>query len=63
MQHPPTATSWATLPTEMKFSIVELLHVDDVRAFARVNKEAYSLAVPAMWRVSAPSHQPIALPY
>ena len=26
MQHPPTATSWATLPTEMKFSIVELLH-------------------------------------
>lgn len=60
---PATATSWASLPTEMKFAIVELLQVHDVRAFARVDKDAYSLAVPAMWRVRPLSQHPVHLPY
>lgn len=45
------ALPWNSLPTEMKFSVVEHLHDEDIRAFAKVNKEAYSLAVPALWRV------------
>ncbi|KAI0694911.1 hypothetical protein BC835DRAFT_1415202 [Cytidiella melzeri] len=42
---------WHALPTEMKFSVVEHLDAKDIRAFANVNKEAYQLAVPALWRV------------
>lgn len=44
---------WHALPTEMKFSVVEHLQHEDIRAFAKVNKEAYSLAIPALWRVSS----------
>lgn len=43
---------WDALPTEMKFSVVEHLEPIDLNAFAKVNKEAYTLAVPAMWRVN-----------
>jgi hypothetical protein len=46
---------WSVLPTEMKFSIVELLDPADVESFSKVNKEAYALAVPALWRASARS--------
>ncbi|PSR75927.1 hypothetical protein PHLCEN_2v8841 [Hermanssonia centrifuga] len=42
---------WNTLPTEMKFSVVDHLESADLRAFAKVNKEAYTIAVPAMWRI------------
>ncbi len=42
---------WNSLPTEMKFSVVDHLESADLRAFAKVNKEAYTIAVPAMWRV------------
>ena len=47
------ALPWNALPTEMKFSVVEHLQDEDIRSFAKVNKEAYSLAVPALWRVSS----------
>ena len=43
---------WSHLPTEMKLAVVELLDSADVTAFSKVDKEAYSLAVPALWRVS-----------
>lgn len=42
---------WHSLPTEMKLSVVAHLDTDDVRSFAKVNKEAYTLAVPSLWRV------------
>ena len=43
--------SWDALPTEMKYSVVAHLECDDVRNFAKVNKEAYTIAVPALWKV------------
>ncbi|GJE85769.1 hypothetical protein PsYK624_018480 [Phanerochaete sordida] len=43
--------SWDQLPVEVKFGIVELLDAQDVQAFSRVSKQAYTLAVPALWRV------------
>jgi len=42
---------WNSLPTEMKLSVVEHLSLEDVRLFATVNRESYSLSIPAMWRV------------
>lgn len=48
-----SAVPWDLLPTEMKFSVVELLDPADVQAFSKVNMQAYTLAVPALWRVSA----------
>jgi len=41
---------WNVLPIEMKLSVVDLLDLNDVRSFSKVNREAYSLSVPAMWR-------------
>ncbi|EKM61198.1 uncharacterized protein PHACADRAFT_247651 [Phanerochaete carnosa HHB-10118-sp] len=50
--HAQAACSWDHLPVEIKFSIVELLDTPhDVKAFSRVSKQAYTLAVPALWRV------------
>ncbi|OCH95766.1 hypothetical protein OBBRIDRAFT_767021 [Obba rivulosa] len=41
---------WASLPAEMKLSVVDHLDVDDVKALALVNREAYSLCVPSKFR-------------
>ncbi|KAI0095002.1 hypothetical protein BDY19DRAFT_902049 [Irpex rosettiformis] len=48
---PAHALPWTSLPTEMKFSVIQHLDAKDIRSFAKVNKEAYTLAVPALWRV------------
>lgn len=42
---------WDSLPTEMKFSVVAHLDPNDVRTFSKVNKEAYTIALPTMWKV------------
>lgn len=46
---------WHTLPIEMKCSVAAHLDCSDIRTFAKVNKEAYAIAVPAMWRVRTSS--------
>ena len=48
------ALPWDAIPTEMKFSVVAHLDHDDLRAFSKVNKDAYAVAVPALWRVCSP---------
>ncbi|KAI0361254.1 hypothetical protein OH77DRAFT_1516248 [Trametes cingulata] len=42
--------AWSSLPAEMKLAIVDLLDLEDVRTFARVNRESYNLSVPALFR-------------
>ncbi|KAL1951668.1 hypothetical protein VTO73DRAFT_817 [Trametes versicolor] len=42
--------SWSCLPVEMKLSIVDQLDLDDVRTFAKVDREAYNLSIPALFR-------------
>ncbi|KAI8980611.1 hypothetical protein BD414DRAFT_101815 [Trametes punicea] len=42
--------SWSSLPREMKLSIVELLELSDIRTLARVNREAYNLLLPFLFR-------------
>lgn len=48
--------SWSCLPVEMKLSIVDQLDLDDVRTFAKVDREAYNLSIPALFRVRLPTH-------
>lgn len=54
--HAPRTTTgprpWRALPTEMKLAVLAHLATDDVRVFSKVDKEAYTLAVPSLWRVS-----------
>ncbi|OBZ80031.1 hypothetical protein A0H81_00899 [Grifola frondosa] len=45
-----SARPWNTLPVEMKLSIVDLLNLADVKSFATVNREAYTLSVPTLFR-------------
>ncbi|KAI0639738.1 hypothetical protein C8Q77DRAFT_1069659 [Trametes polyzona] len=42
--------SWSSLPVEMKLSIVDQLDLDDVRTFAKVNRESYNLSIPSLFR-------------
>ncbi|EMD42197.1 hypothetical protein CERSUDRAFT_110738 [Gelatoporia subvermispora B] len=44
------STPWYTLPAEMKLSVVDHLDLDDVKALALVNKQAYHLCVPSKFR-------------
>lgn len=48
--------SWSCLPAEMKLSIVDQLDLDDVRTFAKVDREAYNLSIPALFRVRLSTH-------
>ncbi|KAI0080248.1 hypothetical protein K474DRAFT_1590296 [Panus rudis PR-1116 ss-1] len=41
---------WHSLPTEMKFSILDHLDISEVRAFATLSKESYTLSIPSIWR-------------
>ncbi|KAL4241725.1 hypothetical protein ABKN59_000892 [Abortiporus biennis] len=45
-----SSSQWHALPAEMKLSVVDFLDLDDVNSFAKVNRESYSLSVPALWR-------------
>ncbi|TCD69977.1 hypothetical protein EIP91_005566 [Steccherinum ochraceum] len=45
-----TSLPWHALPTEMKFSVIDQLALADIRAFSTVNRDAYELCIPAMWR-------------
>ncbi|KAI0331937.1 hypothetical protein GY45DRAFT_1352993 [Cubamyces sp. BRFM 1775] len=42
--------SWATLPVELKLSIVDQLDLSDVQSFSTVNRESYNLSVPSLFR-------------
>ncbi|KAJ6571801.1 hypothetical protein B0H19DRAFT_937734 [Mycena capillaripes] len=45
-----SATSWHTLPTEMKLAVVDNLDVVDARAFSSVDQRTYAACVPALFR-------------
>ncbi|KXN84488.1 hypothetical protein AN958_12463 [Leucoagaricus sp. SymC.cos] len=42
--------SWQSLPTELKLSIISILHPDDVDALAKTNQASYQACVPARFR-------------
>ncbi|KAH8102487.1 hypothetical protein BXZ70DRAFT_928719 [Cristinia sonorae] len=44
------ASQWNTLPAEMKYSVIDHLPLPDLTAFSLVDKHAYALCVPALWR-------------
>lgn len=43
--------TWNCLPTEMRVAIVDLLEFDDVKAFSKVNLDAYYLSIPVIFKV------------
>lgn len=43
---------WGALPAEMKFAIAEHLDLPDLKSLSKVNRQAYLLCVPTLFRVS-----------
>lgn len=46
------STTWNCLPTEMKLTVVNLLEYEDVKSMSKVNRDAYYLSLPAIFKVS-----------
>ncbi|KAF8660767.1 hypothetical protein AX16_001561 [Volvariella volvacea WC 439] len=44
------AQSWQTLPAEMKAAVINVLEIEDVRVFSRVNRDAYSICIPFLFK-------------
>jgi hypothetical protein len=42
---------WHSLPTEMKFALVDILDSLSLRSFAMVERETHALCVPALFKV------------
>ncbi|KIP09898.1 hypothetical protein PHLGIDRAFT_125894 [Phlebiopsis gigantea 11061_1 CR5-6] len=42
---------WDDLPAEMKYTVVEHLDGSDIPQFSKLNREAYSLSIPSLYRV------------
>lgn len=51
----PSYQPWDALPAEMKLAIMDLLDLPDVKSLAKVNRQAYLLSVPTLFRVSMDS--------